>query len=166
MLTYVLGAPGSGKSTVAPVLRRALPGYVILDWDVYMPAASELAERDIRRDRTTWPGYRNLMRAVVDTVLPASLVVLGVCTPDELSGWPIDSWLVLDCTDEERERRLANKGGASDMNDVLAEAARYRALGLHVIDTTARTPQSVADELAHTISESRTHNYCPRDELA
>jgi broad-specificity NMP kinase len=153
VLTYVLGAPGSGKSTVAPLLRRVLSGHVVLDWDAYMRAASELAGRDIRRDPTTWPIYRRLMRAIVDTILPLPLIVLGVCTPDELGGWPIDSWIVLDCADEERERRLANNGDATDVEDALADAARYRALGLQVIDTTDRTPQSVADALARTIQE-------------
>ena len=33
MLTMVLGAPGSGKSTIAPVLRRLLTQHVIVDWD-------------------------------------------------------------------------------------------------------------------------------------
>src|ERR1017187_6391625 len=37
--------------------------------------------------------------------LPVAL--LGVCTPNELKDWPIDAWVVLDCTDEERLRRLA-----------------------------------------------------------
>jgi hypothetical protein len=46
--------------------------------------------------------------------------------------------------------RLEDNGGAS-VNDVFADAAQYRALGLQVIDTTGRTPQSVADELARTI---------------
>ena len=119
----------------------------------YMRAASELAGRDIRRDPTTWPIYRRLIRAIVDAILQLPLIVLGVCTPDELGGWPIDSWIVLDCADEERERRLANNGDATDVEDALADAARYRALGLQVIDTTDRTPQSVADALARTIQE-------------
>lgn len=156
VMTYVLGAPGSGKSSLAPLLRRALPGYVILDWDVFMPAASELAGRDVRKDRSAWPSYRGLVRTVVDAIYPTPLVVLGVCTPDEVGGWPIDAWLVLDCADEERQRRLANTGDATDVDAAIADAARYRTLGLRVIDTTNRPLQPVANELARLILEPGT----------
>ena len=151
MLTYVLGAPGAGKSTVAPVLRRLLRDVVVLDWDAYMRAASELAGRDVRRDPSTWPSYVRLLRSVIDSILPAPLVVLGVCTPEELTGWPIDAWMLLDCADEERRRRLFANVDAGEVEDALADAARYRDLGLPVIDTTDRTPQSVAEELARAI---------------
>jgi broad-specificity NMP kinase len=153
VLTYVLGAPGSGKTAVAPLLRRVLPACVVLDWDAYMSPASELAGRDVRRDRSMWLGYRRLVRAVVDTIHPAPLVVLGVCTPAELSDWPIDAWILLDCTDAEQRRRLASDNELTDVDDAVADAAHYRALGLRVIDTTNRTPQTVADELARAIRE-------------
>jgi hypothetical protein len=151
VLTYVLGAPGSGKSTVAPVLRRLVRDFVVLDWDAYMRAASELAGRDVRRDPSTWPSYRQLLRSVIDSIHPSSLVVLGVCTPEELTGWPIDSWLLLDCSDDERRRRLVGYFDAAGIEDALADAARYRHLGLPVIETTHRTPQSVAEELARMV---------------
>jgi hypothetical protein len=156
VLIYVLGAPGSGKSTLAPLLRRVLPAYVILDWDAYMPAASELAGRDVRRDPSTWPSYRSLVRAVVETLHPAPLVVLGVCTPDELADWPIDAWIVLDCTDEERRRRLVSDDDTSDVDGALVDAAQYRELGLRVIDTTDRPPQSVAEELEQMVLEAES----------
>jgi adenylate kinase family enzyme len=38
-MTYVLGAPGSGKSTVAPLLRSVLATHIVVDWDAYMAAA-------------------------------------------------------------------------------------------------------------------------------
>jgi adenylate kinase family enzyme len=54
-MTYVLGAPGSGKSTIASLMPGILRSHVILDWDAFMPAASELAKRDVRRSPSTWP---------------------------------------------------------------------------------------------------------------
>ena len=75
-MTYVIGAPGSGKSTIAPLLRSVLDTHIVVDWDVFMSAAGELAQRDVRRSPSTWPGYRRLVRAVVDTIHPVPLVLL------------------------------------------------------------------------------------------
>lgn len=121
-----------------------------------MPAASELAARNVRRSPGTWPSYRRLVRAVADTIYPAPLVGLGVCTSDELEGWPIDAWILLDCSDKERRRRLAATADATEVNAVLADAARYRSLGLPVVDSTDRSPQSIASDLAQLIRESES----------
>jgi broad-specificity NMP kinase len=152
-MTYVLGAPGSGKSTIALLLRSALATHIVIDWDAYIPAASELAERDVRRSPSTWPSYRRLVRALVDTIHPAPLVLLGVCTPDEVEGWPIDETILLDCADEELRRRLRATRDATDIDvtEALADAARYRNLDLPVIETTNRTPQAIAQELTDVI---------------
>jgi hypothetical protein len=105
-MTSVLGAPGSGKSTAVALLGTLLPGHVVLDWDALIRPASDLAGRDVARSPSTWAAYRRLVRAVVDAVMPAPLVLLGVSTPDELDGWPVDEWILLDCSETERRRRL------------------------------------------------------------
>jgi hypothetical protein len=151
MMTSVLGAPGVGKTAVAPLLQVALRTYVILDWDDFMEPASELAGRDITRSPSTWPAYRHLVRHVVDTIQPAPLVMLGVCTPDELNDWPASRWVLLDCSDDERRRRLAPRMNPSAAEDAVADASRYRRLGLPRIDTTACTPDIVAGMLADHI---------------
>jgi hypothetical protein len=110
VITAVLGAPGSGKSTVARPLATRLPGHVVLDWDALMDPAAALAGREISRNPDTWPAYRQLVRAVLDTMKHVPVVLLGVCTPTELAGWPIDGWAMLDSTDEERWRRLPAVG--------------------------------------------------------
>jgi hypothetical protein len=68
-----------------------------------------------------------------------------VCTPGELAGWPPGGWLLLDCADQERRRRLA---GSASADDAVDDAAAYRALGLPAIDTTNRIPQQVAEDIA------------------
>ena len=147
----MLGAPGSGKSTVAGPLRSLLPSYAVVDWDDFMTPASALAGRDIRQHPDTWPAYRHLVRAVLDHMARLPVVLLGVCTPDELRGWPIAWWILLDCTDQERQRRLQRDARLSDLPGAVRDAREYRSLGLPVVDTTTRTPSEVAAELARLV---------------
>jgi broad-specificity NMP kinase len=151
MITCVLGAPGSGKSTIAPLLADLLPTHVVLDWDAFMAPASELAGLDVRRSPDTWPAYRRLVRTAVEAIAPAPLVLLGVCTADELGGWPVDAWVLLDCSDEERRRRLTSRLDPVELDDALADARRYRTLGLPAIETTGHTPDDAAMNLADLI---------------
>jgi hypothetical protein len=92
VITSVLGAPGSGKSTIAPVL----------DWDAFIGPAAALAGREIPGNPETWPAYRELVHAVIGSIAHLPVVLLGVCTPDELKDWPVDAWVLLDCTEQER----------------------------------------------------------------
>ena len=151
VIAAVLGAPGSGKSAVTLPLRSLLPTYAIVDWDDFMAPATALARRDIRQHPDTWPAYRQLVRALLGAVAHFPVVLLGVSTPDELRDWPIVSWILLDCTDEERGRRLQQDARLSDFPDAIRDAGEYRALGLPVIDTTARSPGEVAADLAHWV---------------
>jgi len=148
VITSVLGAPGSGKSTVAQPLAALLPEHAVLDWDAFMVPAAALAGRQISHSPATWPAYRLLVRAVLDSVRHLPVVLLGVGTPAELTGWPIDAWAVLDCTDQERRRRLAHRGAAESIPGAIQDAREYRSLGLPVIDTTGLTPEQAAAELA------------------
>ncbi len=151
MLTYVLGAPGSGKSAVAGPLASQLPDHAVLDWDAFMAPAAALAGREIAPHPDTWPAYRQLVRVAVEAVAHLPVVLLGVCTPGELPGWPAGSWLLLDCSDRERRHRLGRRAGPDDLAAALQDAAEYRSLGLPVIDTTGRTPAEVAAALARRV---------------
>ncbi len=151
MLIHVLGAPGSGKTAIAARLSDQLSDYVVVDWDALMAPASELAGRDVTHSPRTWPAYRHLIRLVVELVVPARCVLLGVCTPAELDGWPIDAWVLLDCNDEERRERLADR--LESVDEAIADAASYRRLGLPTIDSTSRPPEQVAEEVARFVME-------------
>jgi Mg-chelatase subunit ChlI len=65
VITYVLGAPGSGKSTVVRPLASLLPDHVVLDWDAFMAPAAALAGRENTQHPDTWPPYRQLVRVAV-----------------------------------------------------------------------------------------------------
>jgi hypothetical protein len=146
VITNVLGAPGSGKTALIGPLAARLPTCAVVDWDAFMEPAGALAGCAIRENPATWPAYRQLVRAVLD-VLPRPIVLLGVSTPAELAGWPIDAWVVLDCSDVERTRRLGQRAGASTVRAAVEDAREYRSLGLPVVDTTGRTLGEVADDL-------------------
>jgi energy-coupling factor transporter ATP-binding protein EcfA2 len=153
VIVAVLGAPGSGKSTVVPLLKGLLPGHVVLDWDAFMMPASVLAGREIRQHPPAWPGYRELVRAAIAAVGHLPVVLLGVCTPAQLAGWPIDAWVLLDCADHERRRRLAGSTGPDTVRDAVRDGREYRSLGLPVIDTAGRRPAAVAAELTQFVHQ-------------
>lgn len=123
----------------------------MLDWDAFMMTASVLAGREIRRHPETWPAYRELVHAVIAAVAHLRVVLLGVCTPAELNGWTIDTWVLLDCADHERRRRLAQHIEPDRVQDAVRDGRAYRSLGLPVIDTTGRKPAAVAAELARFV---------------
>lgn len=151
MITAVLGAPGSGKSTVAQPLAELLPTHVVLDWDIFMEPAAALAGREITGYPETWPAYRQLVGAVVSAIAHLPVVLLTVCTPEELPGWPIDAWVLLDCSDQERRQRLAQQASPDRLTEGIHDATDDRLLGLPVIDTTGHTPAEVADALARFV---------------
>ena len=146
MIAYVLGAPGSGKTSVASHLRQREVNRLILDWDGLQEAAGELAGTHIPTSVRTWEPYGRLMRAVVDQVGAVDTILFGVCTPDELAGWPIERWLLLDCDDDERRRRLERRDDGG-VEEALLDAAAYRQLGLPSLDTTGRSIPEVGDAI-------------------
>lgn len=151
MIVYVLGAPGAGKSALTPYLRTRLPAHLVIDWDAFMGPAGELSGRDIRSDATTWGSYRDLVRSVVEIGGALDVVLLGVCTPQELSDWPNGLWVLLDCSDDERRRRLRDRDDSHDHESAVDDALSYRSLDLPILDTTNLDLASTADSLADFI---------------
>ena len=123
-----------------------------------MDPAAALAGRPIRHSPDTWAAYRDLVRAVVSVITPLPAVLLGVCTPGELHGWPIGPWILLDCTDQERRQRLSSDARPADIEAAITDARQYRTLGLPVIDTTSRTPSQVAADLAQFVHQAEHGN--------
>ena len=157
MATYILGAPGSGKSAIRSELAALLADRVVLDWDDFMDAACDLAATDVRREPALWPAYRRLVRDAVEAAGAARVVLLGVCTPDELPGWPIDAWVLLDCSDEERRRRLAaREQDEDDVASAMQDAAAYRALGMRALDTTDLSTTECAAAVAALVRRDRS----------
>ena len=141
----VLGAPGPGKSTVIALVASQLPQWVVLDWDALMKPAGLLAGADIPSTPSTWTTYAALVRTMVESVGPDRVVLFGVQTPDEMVDWPEATWTLLDCADDERQRRLEKRGEyAPGIVEAIEDAATYRRLGIFTIDGTTLTPAQVA----------------------
>jgi broad-specificity NMP kinase len=159
MLVYVVGAPGSGKTTMAPYLRDALDGWVVLDWDALLEPAGALAGEDVRRAPLLWSRYDDLVLASVREVTRSGLdcAVLGVRTPSELTEWPVDAWLLLDCPDIILVQRLVADGRTDVVTEAIADASADRELGLVTVDSSVTDPAQTAAALAAAIGilESR-----------
>lgn len=154
-LRYVLGAPGSGKTSVVPHLRRLLPRSVILDWDSLMEAAGALMAVDIREHEAAWVPYAALMRQVVEVIGPDRVIMLGVCTPEELPNWPPGDWLVLDCSDHVRASRLRERGEAeANIRSALEDATAYRNLDFATLDVTGLSTEDTAVAIAEIYGRS------------
>lgn len=156
-LTYVLGAPGVGKTAMLEHLRRGMPSWTVLDWDWLMPAARALTGRTISEHRDLWRPYAELVRHVLVALGQQPVLLMTVCTPDELAGgpdgWPQGDWLLLDCDDEERAHRLQARGDAeASIAEALEDAAAYRSLGLPCVRTDDPAIQDVASRVMHWVT--------------
>ena len=118
-----------------------------------MAAAEALTGVDIRQVPQTWSASERLVRTVVEHVYAANTVLLGVCTPQQLSDWPHGDWLLLDCADK-RRIRLAPRGNPAETEQAIADAALYRTLGLPVLDTTDLEPREVAEAIAKVVHDT------------
>jgi len=145
----ILGAPGSGKSTVIGLVASLLPTWIVLDWDALMKPADALADTHIASTPAKWSTYAALVRTMVESIGPGRVVLFGVQTPDEMIDWPEAEWTLLDCADEERRRRLEKRGEPSQgIEEAIRDAAEYRQLGLFSLDATTMTPDQVAQCVA------------------
>ncbi len=150
------GAPGSGKTAVAPGLRTALPGVVVLDLDQFLEAGSRLAGLDLRQRSAAdrWPAHNDLCLTFVSAVLAAGhdVLLLSPLTPDEVrrsTAAPALGgirWAVLDCSDASRLNRLRTRSPAeADGHDALADAAELRELGLPILRNDDASIDAAAD---------------------
>jgi len=166
-LWWVTGAPGSGKSSVLPHLRRALPEYVVFDGEAidfwrFTEAAGDYA-----------PLYDCWLKVGHQIALNRRpLVIVATALPEQLDARPCRGYfstihyLGLICPAAEQERRLRARpawrqadGGAFipsayGFTRRLRELAQDDPTTLTLHDTTATTPQESAAAIACWVRQS------------
>ena len=155
---FVTGAPGAGKTAIAPLVAARLPHFIVLDMDALLDPASSLAGIDLHRPEaaSTWPAYNDLwVRLSAKLATSHPVLVLGPLDPDEVDAAPSRpmlnavEWALLDCSDgARRERLLARGDDAPAVERAIVDADAKRSLGMYAISTDRATPDETAAAVA------------------
>ncbi|MEU6719094.1 hypothetical protein ABZ897_47165 [Nonomuraea sp. NPDC046802] len=135
-LFLLAGAPCAGKTTLRPHLLRAADGLVVMEMDELLEEG-KLIGVPIAEPQAApiWPAYDRMWARIVTMVRRAGHPVLlllpipdaGDLTPQ--GPWGEAHWALLDCPDDERMRRLAEREWAADWaEEAMADAVQGRAL--------------------------------------
>lgn len=155
-LLFLSGAPGSGKSALAPLLAgRAAGAFAVFDMDEILDDAGGLLGMPIasRGAESAWPAYNDLWLRFAALVVRSGVPVLllGPLLPHEVTASPARQlftdvrFALLDCTDDERTTRLQRRGWPADrITSALADAAAARDAIPDVIQS-APTLEGTAD---------------------
>ncbi len=161
-LAIVTGAPGAGKSTVVETLQGLSHDVLVFDMDWLLPAASALAGKDVATEASTWPHYNGLWLAFLKMLQNNEQQALlftpidpddlaAACSPGQSATVSTDgpNWLLLDCDDAIRRRRLAARPGWSEpmIAEALADAADLRSVIPTRIDTSHQNRYAVARQV-------------------
>ena len=157
ILHIVTGAPGAGKTTTIEAFLKLESDYMVFDIDWLIYSASDLAQRDIFTDGTTWPAYGRVWFDVLHMAVkngqqpvfftpntPADLEPLG--EPSWCSGY---RWILLDCPDRVRRQRLLSRNGWDEgrIQEAFEDGAELRALIPTRLDTSKHPPAEIAEQL-------------------
>jgi len=152
------GASGAGKSTLVAPLQSRLPQHVVYDSDLLLGRWTD-----------DWDAHFELVLRTAAMIgsNDRHAVVAGSVFPERLDPLPSRDlvgdivYVHLDCTDVERRRRLTERPSWRQWDEArIAEAnafaERCRAVCDVTVDTTGRTVDDVADEVASVIRERST----------
>ena len=153
-LFVVTGASGSGKTTILPELLSRLAGWCAVfdvDWLIDPLGRAAGGEVDWAAFRDTW---LHVAHGVAQNGLPTLL--LAPFIPEHLDALPGRAWvgeihfLVLDCPDEERRRRIEARPRwrTRDIDEQTAFGRWLRSNLQPVVDTSAQSPAEAADAVA------------------
>jgi broad-specificity NMP kinase len=151
-LINVTGCPGAGKTTAGRILLDRLgPEFVVVDTDLVTQPTDNV-------DEHTWNSFiERLLRVVVCIAHGGHRPVLvGYSTPWQWDDQPLRPFvgriqhIALVCSDAELDRRLRAREWleASERPGLLDLNRRFRDMpDVHRIDTTATSPDHIADKI-------------------
>ena len=154
-LIIVTGAPGSGKSTAIEGILELKSPFLVFDIDWLAASAGELAKKNIFVDPESWAPYNALWREVLHSVYrnAQQAIFFTPNSPDDLPTAPDwcgeVRWLLLDCDDDVREQRLANRldWTLARKTEAFRDAAELRTFDLDSIDTGRHSVSAVASKV-------------------
>lgn len=159
-LVLIRGAPGVGKSTLAENLKKHFPHGATVEVDYIRGIINRVewihAQQDIHGVEAAWAAGRSYLASgyfpvlIIDTFgLPKYKKIVSFIHASR-PGLSCHT-LALYCTDEELVSRITRrKNGFSDKENSLRlneEVRNHRYRNETLIDTTARSPESVLDEV-------------------
>lgn len=161
----VTGAPGAGKTTALEALLRCTNPYVAFDIDWLTIPASDLARSDIIFDPTIWPAYNAVWFEILHAMHMNGKVPIFFAPIDRQDlatyGQPAwcerVEWLLLDCDDVLRQRRLIRRVGwtTAMITEALTDAHALRTQVSNRIDTGVHTPDEVAKAILQWVERTR-----------
>lgn len=153
-LCIVTGAPGSGKSTALQAFLELHSHYIAFDIDWLAAAASDLADKNIYSDSSTWKPYGLLWFEVLHAVYRngQTPVFFTPNDPQDLKrygqpAWCREiKWLLLDCDDQIRRERLVRRSDWTEamITEALADARALRQSINLQVDTGLLSPKETA----------------------
>lgn len=166
-LIFILGASGSGKTTVVKKLEDKYPNeYYFAYFDQpRVPSQEEVKEK--YGDWFAWGIERTneWVKKIKDNYIQTRVTIFDVHTqPANIDnackefGINDYSVILLDCSDDERKKRLTERGQPHLINDSLLTWAQFlRKEGVNrnysIIDNTTLTPEQGFEKVESTIEE-------------
>lgn len=157
----LVGLPGSGKSTVGRILAQRL-GWQFVDFDPLLEEEAALPVRDIFAQKGE-AEFRRLETELTARLGSARQVVLapggGWIVHNQLAG-ALLVWLVVSPHEAHgrmgagaETRPLLHGDALSTLGQLLVEREPYYRRAHLQIDTSGKTPEAIADEIASAIQE-------------
>lgn len=153
-ICLVTGAPGSGKTATVEALLKQRNGFLVFDMDWLLGAASQLAEKSVQFDPSTWQPYGELWFEFLLMICKNAQTPILFGPIDEkgipqfvAEGVKLE-WLLLDCADEVRIKRLKRRNWSEKkIEEALLDAAELRREIVLSSDTGLKSLDDVVNEI-------------------